>query len=267
MSPYSCLRCCRRGFIGRGPGVRASAWRAVPVVSPAGRGGRLGSSLIREDDGRMYAQAAKRHFTHPVNAPSWVTEALRVPFDAELAPLRANNPELFAACVPYDIGTIAAARTSHQTHRTYIRHRPFCFKVENQMVSAERVLGYCKVSQEASLESEPAGKPSDDWPAKGGIEVCKKLARGTHTSARPPARASQSCGWCCRHEKVEARCHWRRLVSPLVCSAGRLPQDVERVRHDARKMNASLQRQMSSCCYMSLPRIMPDPQHVHEVPP
>eukprot|EP00752_Nemacystus_decipiens_P006704 g6027.t1 len=44
-------------------------------------------------------------------------------------------------------------------------------EVENQMVSAERVLGYCRVPQEASLESEPGRKPKDDWPAKGAIEV------------------------------------------------------------------------------------------------
>ena len=44
-------------------------------------------------------------------------------------------------------------------------------QVENQMVSAERVLGYCRVPQEASLESEPGRKPKDDWPAKGAIEV------------------------------------------------------------------------------------------------
>lgn len=39
------------------------------------------------------------------------------------------------------------------------------------MVSAERVLGYCRVPQEAGLESEPGCKPEDDWPSKGGIEV------------------------------------------------------------------------------------------------
>ncbi|CAM9767000.1 unnamed protein product, partial [Ectocarpus sp. 12 AP-2014] len=44
-------------------------------------------------------------------------------------------------------------------------------EVENQMVSAERVLSYCKVPQEASLESEPGCKPADGWPAKGNIEV------------------------------------------------------------------------------------------------
>ncbi|CAM9122992.1 unnamed protein product [Ectocarpus sp. 4 AP-2014] len=44
-------------------------------------------------------------------------------------------------------------------------------EVENQMVSAERVLGYCRVPQEASLESEPGCKPADGWPAKGDIEV------------------------------------------------------------------------------------------------
>ncbi|CAM9253787.1 unnamed protein product, partial [Hapterophycus canaliculatus] len=44
-------------------------------------------------------------------------------------------------------------------------------EVENQMVSAERVLGYCRVPQEASLESTPGCKPKDDWPATGDIEV------------------------------------------------------------------------------------------------
>ena len=39
------------------------------------------------------------------------------------------------------------------------------------MVSAERVLGYCRVPQEASLESEPGCKPKDDWPANGTIAV------------------------------------------------------------------------------------------------
>lgn len=43
------------------------------------------------------------------------------------------------------------------------------------MVSAERVLGYCRVEQEASLESEPGRKPKDDWPAKGTIEVRIKI--------------------------------------------------------------------------------------------
>ncbi|CAM9886717.1 unnamed protein product [Scytosiphon promiscuus] len=46
-------------------------------------------------------------------------------------------------------------------------------EVENQMVSAERVLGYCRVAQEASLESEPGCKPDDDWPARGGIEASR----------------------------------------------------------------------------------------------
>ncbi|CAN0352588.1 unnamed protein product, partial [Scytosiphon promiscuus] len=46
-----------------------------------------------------------------------------------------------------------------------------CAEVQNQMVSAERVLGYCRVPQEAGLESEPDSKPRDDWPAEGGIEV------------------------------------------------------------------------------------------------
>ncbi len=39
------------------------------------------------------------------------------------------------------------------------------------MVSAERILGYCRVAQEASLESEPGRKPKEDWPAKGTIDV------------------------------------------------------------------------------------------------
>lgn len=39
------------------------------------------------------------------------------------------------------------------------------------MVSAERVLGYCRVAQEASLESEPGCKPKEDWPSKGTIDV------------------------------------------------------------------------------------------------
>eukprot|EP00752_Nemacystus_decipiens_P006715 g6038.t1 len=53
-------------------------------------------------------------------------------------------------------------------------------EVENQMVSAERVLGYCKVSQEANLESEPAGKPKDNWPTKGGIEIRNMSMRYRH---------------------------------------------------------------------------------------
>ncbi|CAM9122833.1 unnamed protein product, partial [Ectocarpus sp. 4 AP-2014] len=44
-------------------------------------------------------------------------------------------------------------------------------EVEIQMVSAERVLGYCRVPQEAALESEPGYKPADAWPAEGNIEV------------------------------------------------------------------------------------------------
>ncbi|CBN77890.1 multidrug resistance-associated protein-like protein [Ectocarpus siliculosus] len=44
-------------------------------------------------------------------------------------------------------------------------------EVENQMVSAERVLSYCRVPQEAALASEPVYKPADGWPAEGNIEV------------------------------------------------------------------------------------------------
>ena len=39
------------------------------------------------------------------------------------------------------------------------------------MVSVERVLGYCRVPQEASLESEPGCKPKEDWPAEGNVDV------------------------------------------------------------------------------------------------
>lgn len=46
--------------------------------------------------------------------------------------------------------------------------------MENQMVSVERVLDYCKVPQEASLESEKDNKPSNHWPEKGNIEVHRK---------------------------------------------------------------------------------------------
>ena len=48
------------------------------------------------------------------------------------------------------------------------------------MVSAERVLSYCKVPQEARLDSDPADKPPDDWPSKGSIEVSQNL--DDHTS-------------------------------------------------------------------------------------
>ena len=43
------------------------------------------------------------------------------------------------------------------------------------MVSVERVLNYCKVPQEARLDSDPANKPPDDWPSKGNIEVSQNL--------------------------------------------------------------------------------------------
>ncbi|CAN0521528.1 unnamed protein product [Scytosiphon promiscuus] len=39
------------------------------------------------------------------------------------------------------------------------------------MVSAERILGYCRVAQEASLESAPGCRPKANWPAKGSIEI------------------------------------------------------------------------------------------------
>lgn len=44
------------------------------------------------------------------------------------------------------------------------------------MVSVERVLSYCKVPQEASLESEKDNKPPNDWPATGNIEVQRNWA-------------------------------------------------------------------------------------------
>lgn len=61
----------------------------------------------------------------------------------------------------------------------------FPTQVENQMVSAERVLGYCKVSQEANLESEPGCKPEDDWPANGAIEVGQCSEKHPRVSAKP----------------------------------------------------------------------------------
>ncbi|CAM9223590.1 unnamed protein product, partial [Hapterophycus canaliculatus] len=44
-------------------------------------------------------------------------------------------------------------------------------EVENQMVSAERVLGYCRVAQEANLESVPEFRPKASWPGTGSIEI------------------------------------------------------------------------------------------------
>lgn len=49
--------------------------------------------------------------------------------------------------------------------------RVLLYQVENQMVSAERILGYCKVGQEASLESEPWRTPGSDWPTRGDIQA------------------------------------------------------------------------------------------------
>lgn len=45
------------------------------------------------------------------------------------------------------------------------------------MVSAERVLAYCKLDQEAKLDSEPEHKPPDDWPTTGSIEVTAVVAK------------------------------------------------------------------------------------------
>lgn len=48
-------------------------------------------------------------------------------------------------------------------------------QTENQMVSAERVLNYCRVPPEARLDSEPGNKPPEDWPSAGNIEVPQML--------------------------------------------------------------------------------------------
>lgn len=61
----------------------------------------------------------------------------------------------------------------HPKHDYYPVDSILCLQVENQMVSAERVLAYCKVDQEASLESSPENKPADDWPTKGNIEASR----------------------------------------------------------------------------------------------
>lgn len=70
------------------------------------------------------------------------------------------------------------------------------------MVSAERVLGYCKVPQEASLESEPGCKPEDDWPSRGGIEVravpiarayITYILKGIHTYIHPKRGFGEWC--------------------------------------------------------------------------
>ena len=40
------------------------------------------------------------------------------------------------------------------------------------MVSVERVLSYCTLQSEGSLETLPAAKkPSPDWPEKGQLEI------------------------------------------------------------------------------------------------
>ncbi|CAM9399555.1 unnamed protein product, partial [Ectocarpus sp. 12 AP-2014] len=59
-------------------------------------------------------------------------------------------------------------------------------EVENQMVSAERVLSYCRVPQEASLESEPGCKPPDGWPAKGNIEASVRDMSMRYREDLPP---------------------------------------------------------------------------------
>lgn len=88
-----------------------------------------------------------------------------------------------------------------------MNHPPF-YQVENQMVSAERVLGYCKVAQEAKLQSEQGFKPADDWPAKGGIEVC------THApNTRGSAQAGTASGDGLKRIFAEA-CLFSLLVSP-----------------------------------------------------
>ena len=51
----------------------------------------------------------------------------------------------------------------HHNFRTFRHH------VSTQMVSAERVMGYCKLESEASLETLPHTSPPPDWPNKGEI--------------------------------------------------------------------------------------------------
>lgn len=59
------------------------------------------------------------------------------------------------------------------------------------MVSAERVLGYCRVPQEANLESEVERKPEDDWPAKGTIEVSGLMFRRRAIESETALRVAQ----------------------------------------------------------------------------
>lgn len=54
------------------------------------------------------------------------------------------------------------------------------------MVSAERVLAYCKVPQEANLDSDSENKPPNDWPAKGNIEVGAVCVRRIIRLTAPP---------------------------------------------------------------------------------
>lgn len=51
------------------------------------------------------------------------------------------------------------------------------------MVSTERILEYCKLEQEAALESDKDKKPPESWPFKGHIiyrNVYLKYAQNKH---------------------------------------------------------------------------------------
>ncbi|CAM9400302.1 unnamed protein product, partial [Heterosigma akashiwo] len=57
-------------------------------------------------------------------------------------------------------------------------------EVENQMVSVERVLAYCRAPQEPPLESAPGKAPPADWPQRG--EIVAKNVWATYHPQLPP---------------------------------------------------------------------------------
>mmetsp|Transcript_30166 Transcript_30166/g.39742 ORF Transcript_30166/g.39742 Transcript_30166/m.39742 type:complete len:1367 (-) Transcript_30166:180-4280(-) len=50
-------------------------------------------------------------------------------------------------------------------------------EAENQMISVERVLDYCRVPQEAPLLSRSEVKPPEEWPERGSIKAVNLTAR------------------------------------------------------------------------------------------
>lgn len=88
------------------------------------------------------------------------------------------------------------------------------------MVSVERVLNYCKVPQEASLESEGENKPPNHWPAKGNIEVNRNRAAITlyalptpFPPSSPPPGPSVRPALCCQQRfKRDRRKHVTHIV-------------------------------------------------------